>query len=90
MNLGIIKKKGEDMENVLNISKVVVECNHCKSEIRFDINSSINMKTPYACPMCGSLYGIDPEDDAMVRVRELMRSVKSTKGATFSFLCEDE
>lgn len=78
------------MENMVNINKVVIACTHCDSEVRFDINSSIKMRPLYHCPMCGTQYGIDPEDDAIARVRDMIRSVKSVKGAKFSFLCEGE
>jgi len=83
-------EKGITMENVLNIKKVVVQCNHCNSEIRFDLDSSIKMRSLHSCPMCGTLYGIDPEDDVIVRAQDFIRSAKGVKGAKFSFLCEGE
>lgn len=85
----IIKKKGEDVENILDIKRVVICCENCKSELRFDLDAPIGYRRVHTCPICGSNYGIDPEDDVITRVQELVRSVKDVKGAKFSFLCED-
>lgn len=90
MGLGIIREKDSVMEEIANIKKVVVKCLHCESEVRFDVGSSIKMRPLYSCPMCGTLYGIDAEDDVITRTQQLISSVKSVNGARFSFLCEAE
>jgi len=91
MSLGIIRKKGNSaMEKIVDIQKIVIECNHCNTEIRFDVKTSIRHKSLYSCPMCGSLYGVDEDNDVILRVQELIKSLEDVKGATFSFLCNEE
>ncbi len=91
MNLGIIRKKGNSsMEKIVDIKRIVVLCKNCKSELRFNIDAPFSYRRVTACAVCGSSYGIDPEDDTIIRMQELIESVKKVKGAEFSFLCEEE
>lgn len=77
-------------ENILDIKRLKITCNNCKSEITFDIDAPNKHRPIYICPVCGGQFGIDPENDTIERAKLLIESAKSVKNATFTFLCRKE
>lgn len=76
------------MNEIANIKKVNIFCNKCTSELTFNIDAHNEYNSVYNCPLCGSAYGLDPENNIIVKAKELITGAKQAKGARISFICE--
>lgn len=78
-------------EQIVNIRKMKIECTECNSELIFDATQTLrsDRSLPHHCPMCGNNYGMNPDDNPIIIVQRLLKSVEQSKGATMSFLCEE-
>lgn len=78
------------IEDIANIKRIQVLCKKCKSELTFNIEAHSEYNGVYNCPLCGGVYGFDPEDNAIQRAKQLIAGTKQAKGAVVSFVCEEE
>jgi transposase-like protein len=75
---------------IKTIEKLSIECSKCKSELIFDIKTHNEYNSLYNCPLCGSTYGFDPEDNVIERAKQLVTKAKQVKGAEIRFICEED
>lgn len=75
-------------ENILNINKLKIVCNNCKTEVTLSFDAEAEGGGVYHCPKCQNSFGIDQYDDVFSRLKDLIKSVGNNKKAEFRMLCE--
>lgn len=78
------------MDEIAKIEKISVVCRKCESEVTFKINAHNEYNSLYNCPICGNAYGIDPEDNPIVKAGQVIGATARVKGAVIGFVCRGD
>lgn len=77
--------KDEKENQILNIKKLKIVCNECKTEIITHLGDSV-----FTCPVCNTSFDVNRADNYFIKLKDTLERLKNNNQATFSFICEEK